>query len=123
MYSSLIIYGVGLSFLFLNYLFLILLFTVFVPMMIVRAGAEEQELEKLGLPGYKDYKEHTQFLIPIFNAPISYFLRISGILFFVLVLIDNRVALDEAVFLSICYLAMSFVVDNPKVSLSGSTGV
>ena len=118
MYSSLILYGLGLSFLFLNYIFLILLCAVFIPMMIVRARQEEKELVHWSALKYDDYKKRTNFLIPMFNTPICYVLRVSAIILFVVVLTDNRVTLDEAIFLGVCYLVMSFVVNNPKVRFS-----
>ncbi|MCP4130051.1 MAG: isoprenylcysteine carboxylmethyltransferase family protein [bacterium] len=68
MYSSLIFFGIGIAFCFLNYIFLAIMLVLFIPMMLYRARSEEKEMESLNNEDYFQYREETGLLVPGFPA-------------------------------------------------------
>ncbi len=63
MYSSLIFYITGLSFIFLNYFVLVINVVLFIPMMVFRAAREESLLMESN-ESYIEYASITPFLVP-----------------------------------------------------------
>jgi protein-S-isoprenylcysteine O-methyltransferase Ste14 len=118
LYASLILFGFGLSFLFLNIFMLALTLLVFIPMMVYRARHEETHLSKLNDPQYVTYRRNVPFLLPFLTIPLQWSIRWLGIIIFLIVLLRSRFTLDEVALLAFYFWLISFFISIPKVRFS-----
>ncbi len=118
MYASLILYGWGLAMMYMNYAMLLATLFIFVPMMVYRANAEERELSRAKNKDYAAYRKRVPFLMPILEHRSQIALRLLGVAFFAVVIVRQRFAWDEILFLSLFFGLISFFIDVPKVRYS-----
>jgi protein-S-isoprenylcysteine O-methyltransferase Ste14 len=123
MYSSLILWALGAAIAFVNPLVLVYVFVVFVPMMVIRARAEESLLEQnVNDPaGYAIYRKRVHLLIPRFGGEAALVFRIAGIMLYGLFIIaftgSNFTPIGLA-FLTITHLLLGFTILPEKAAFS-----
>lgn len=123
MYSSLILWMFGAALMYVNPLVAGLVAAVFVPMMIVRAAAEEKLLRKVvaDAAGYDIYRQRTNFLIPRFGSSPAFVFRVLGILcygFFIWQFGGSNFTPAGIVFLTVTHLSLGFTVLPEKAAFS-----
>ena len=123
MYSSLILWMFGASLLYVNPLVAGLLVTVFIPMMVARAKAEEKLLEEsvADAAGYDIYRQRVNLLIPRFGGPPAFVLRILGIIVYGLSIwncIGSNFTPAGIVFLAVLHLLIGFTILPEKAAFS-----
>jgi protein-S-isoprenylcysteine O-methyltransferase Ste14 len=118
MYSSLILWLMGLSVMFLNYASFVITICVFVPMMIIRARAEDKLLKELDNATFGVYSREVKQLIPKFDGGISLLLRIIVITLLGYSLITKQMELARFFLLFFIHLLTGVIMKVPKISFS-----
>jgi len=123
MYSTLILWMLGCSLMYVNPLVAGLLAAVFVPMMYFRAKAEERLLEQhvADRAGYDIYRQRTNILIPRFGGPVAFGLRVAGILaygFFIGRFAGTNFSPSALAFLVALHLLLGFTILPEKAAFS-----
>lgn len=118
MYSSMILWLLGSTIMFINYIaFLITLF-LFIPMMILRSSAEDAQLKLIDKTSFAIYQRSVAQLIPRFGSVISISLRVLLILILGFTLIEKVFTLPRFVFIIVAHLFTGIIIKEPKVSFS-----
>jgi len=126
MYSSLILWAIGAAIAFVNPLVFVYVFAMFVPMIIVRARAEERLLEQnVNDPaGYAIYRSRVNIMVPRFGGPVAAVLRVAGILLYGLFILAftgsnfNNFTAAGLVFLVVMHLLLGFTILPEKAAFS-----
>ncbi len=118
MYSSLILWLIGLSFIFLNYAALGVTLFVFVPMMIIRASAEDKLLRELDKTSFAVYSRSMSQLIPRFSGLVSLLLRLLVIALFGYSLITMQMSISRFAIIFLAHLLTGILIKVPKISFS-----
>jgi protein-S-isoprenylcysteine O-methyltransferase Ste14 len=118
MYSSLILWLIGLSFIFMNGISFLLTWTVFVPMMIFRSTAEDRLLMELDKASFGVYRRSVHQLLPGFDGFLSLFLRLLVIVFLGFSLVTNQMSAQRFVLLFVVHLGTGLLLRIPKIRFS-----
>ena len=112
MYSSLIFFGIGISFVFLNLFVFLVIACIFIPMMIYRARSEEKELQSLNNADYKNYRKEVHILIPKFKLIVQIIMQGVGLILAGVILLVYEITDDLYMFLGFYFLLLTLVLDN-----------
>lgn len=118
MYSSIIVWLVGLSIMFLNYASLLCTTFIFIPMMILRANAEDKVLKEIDKTGFGIYRRSTAQLIPRFGGAISFLLRCVVIVMLGYSLFTKEMEIARFALLFVAHLLTGIILNVPKISFS-----
>lgn len=118
MYSSMILWLVGSSIMFNNYIAFIITAALFVPMMILRASAEDAQLKLIDKTAFAIYQRSVAQLIPRFGSVVSVSLRILLILILGFTLLEKVLTIQRFIFIIVAHILTGIIIKEPKVSFS-----
>jgi protein-S-isoprenylcysteine O-methyltransferase Ste14 len=118
MYSSLILWLIGLGLMFLNYAAIGVTVLVFVPMMIIRATAEDRLLQGIDKTSFGVYSRSVSQLVPRFDGPTSLLLRLLVIAMLGYSLVMMQITTGRFVILFLAHLITGIILRVPKISFS-----
>ena len=118
MYSSIILWLIALNIMFMSCLGTLLTAIVFVPIMILRARAEDQQLEKLDKASFKVFKSNVKMLVPRFDKYTSLFLRLLGIAILGYSIVMSQMTLDRVLSLFVLHIMIGLMGHQANVRFS-----
>lgn len=117
MYASLLMWCWGASFLMFNWLTLLLITGVFLPLMVIRAKDEEKELVLKNLD-YIFYRRNVRMLTPTIFGIYSILIRIIFIILLGYFIVTESISVPTLTFLVLTHLYLGYSLSPEKVAFS-----
>ncbi|PKL92224.1 MAG: hypothetical protein CVV21_05590 [Candidatus Goldiibacteriota bacterium HGW-Goldbacteria-1] len=118
MYSSIILWLIGSSIMFLNYAALILILFIYTPMMIARANAEDKLLKEADPTGFAIHSASVKQLVPKFEGWFSMVLRFALIALFITLVIYGEMTPVRIGIIIAAHVFTGLLMKTPKVGFS-----
>ena len=116
MYASLLMWCFGASLIMFNWITLFITGFIFLPLMINRARAEENELIKVN-PDYELYKRNVKMLCPTLKDGFATVIKVLALIPFIYFMIAG-IHLSEIIFLAFIHLYLGYSLTPEKVAFS-----